>query len=95
MVMNMNNLTGNLGHLLATTGAAIPANRILGRSAYQQGESRKIVGFLSQAVDYLYLWHARRTQRQALMQMGDHQLKDIGISRSDAVHEWQKPFWRV
>lgn len=33
-------------------------------------------------------------QRKMLAQMSDHMLKDIGISRADALHEASKPFWR-
>lgn len=35
-------------------------------------------------------WH----QRQALARLSDHQLRDIGISRSDVEEEVRKPFWR-
>ncbi len=33
-------------------------------------------------------------QRQALRQLTDEQLEDIGISRADAIREANKPFWR-
>lgn len=39
-------------------------------------------------------WHGRWKQRQALMALDDHLLKDIGVSRLDADHEARKPFWR-
>jgi hypothetical protein len=37
---------------------------------------------------------ARARQRRALMALDDHLLKDIGISRADAVREWRKAPWR-
>ncbi|MDX1451343.1 MAG: DUF1127 domain-containing protein [Oleiphilaceae bacterium] len=36
----------------------------------------------------------RRKQRIQLAQLGDAQLKDIGISRSEARIEAAKPCWR-
>jgi uncharacterized protein YjiS (DUF1127 family) len=43
--------------------------------------------------DILFGWHERASQRRALSMLTDHQLKDIGISRADAVREAAKPFW--
>jgi uncharacterized protein YjiS (DUF1127 family) len=39
----------------------------------------------------LYL---RRRQRQLLLSLGDDALKDIGLSRVDALAEGGKPFWQ-
>lgn len=36
----------------------------------------------------------RRRSRYQLMRLDDRMLKDIGISRADALFEGQKPFWR-
>ena len=35
----------------------------------------------------------RRRSRLALMELTDAQLKDIGISRSEAYREANRPFW--
>ena len=35
----------------------------------------------------------RRRSRLALMELSDTQLKDIGISRSEAFREANRPFW--
>jgi uncharacterized protein YjiS (DUF1127 family) len=35
----------------------------------------------------------RRRSRLALMELSDVQLKDIGISRSEAFREANRPFW--
>ena len=36
----------------------------------------------------------RWEQRRTLLEMDDHLLKDIGISRGDALREGRKSFWR-
>jgi len=37
--------------------------------------------------------HARWRQRQALLDLDDHLLADIGVSREQALREARKPFW--
>ena len=37
---------------------------------------------------------SRRRQRQALLELDDRLLADIGITRDQAVGEASKPFWR-
>ena len=39
-------------------------------------------------------WNRRQSTRKALLEMSDHMLKDIGISRADALREGSKAFWR-
>jgi uncharacterized protein YjiS (DUF1127 family) len=39
-------------------------------------------------------WNERIRQRQALAELDDHLLKDIGISRTAAAAEVSQPFWR-
>jgi uncharacterized protein YjiS (DUF1127 family) len=39
-------------------------------------------------------WIERARQRRCLADLSDRSLKDIGISRYDALHEARKPFWR-
>lgn len=38
-------------------------------------------------------WSERSRQRQALSNLDDHHLKDIGLSRAAAMAEARKPFW--
>jgi drug/metabolite transporter (DMT)-like permease/uncharacterized protein YjiS (DUF1127 family) len=40
------------------------------------------------------IWPDRSRQRRALRALDDRQLRDIGITRFDAVNESRKPFWR-
>ncbi len=41
-----------------------------------------------------YIWPDRNRQRRALRDMDPEQLDDLGISRSAALRESRKPFWR-
>jgi uncharacterized protein YjiS (DUF1127 family) len=38
---------------------------------------------------------ARARSRHELMMLSDHDLADMGLTRMDAEHEGDKPFWRV
>ncbi|MFM9849637.1 MAG: DUF1127 domain-containing protein [Hyphomicrobiaceae bacterium] len=38
-------------------------------------------------------WMERSRQRQALSDLDEHQLKDIGLSRAAAMAEARKSFW--
>lgn len=40
------------------------------------------------------IWAERSRQRRALAQLSAYQLKDIGVSRGDAINEISKPFWK-
>ena len=46
----------------------------------------RVVAMIEMAVE-------RRRSRLALLEMSDAQLKDIGISRSEAYREANRPFW--
>ena len=39
-------------------------------------------------------WRRRLRDRRALAAMSDRSLRDIGITRFDALQEAHKPFWR-
>ncbi len=45
-------------------------------------------------IERLELWADRRRERRALMACPDGLLKDVGLSRADALREAEKPFWR-
>jgi uncharacterized protein YjiS (DUF1127 family) len=42
----------------------------------------------------LFDWAERARQRRALLTLDDWVLKDIGLTRADVMHEYDKPFWR-
>ena len=60
------------------------------RMPLRQGGSRGLKLKLRAYVQRLVMW---RTQ-QALLQLSDHMLRDIGVTRADAWAEADKPFWR-
>ena len=41
------------------------------------------------------LWWRRMEDRRTLATMSDQSLRDIGITRCDAMNEASKPFWRA
>ncbi len=45
------------------------------------------------AISTVALWVERGRSRRVLATLDDHQLRDIGISRADALLEGAKPFW--
>jgi uncharacterized protein YjiS (DUF1127 family) len=40
------------------------------------------------------MWIARPRQRRDLAELEDHLLRDIGVSRREALREAAKPFWK-
>jgi uncharacterized protein YjiS (DUF1127 family) len=47
-----------------------------------------------QGARLIALWHRRAQERQELTAMDERDLRDIGLSRLDALREANKPFWR-
>ena len=43
----------------------------------------------------LLTWQDRANERHALASLDAHMLRDIGMSRADALREATKPFWRA
>jgi uncharacterized protein YjiS (DUF1127 family) len=57
--------------------------------------------FVHQGAERLVQWieavsgmFRRRRQRQALLELEDHLLADIGVTRAQAEQEARKPFWK-
>ena len=64
-------------------------------SASRRAAPRKAgMAWVEEAVRILSVWIERVEQRRRLATLPDRLLKDIGISRCDALHEARKPFWR-
>lgn len=51
-------------------------------------------GFLRRILVTLVLWQERAAQRHHLADIGERQLKDVGLTRDDVMREAAKPFWR-
>jgi uncharacterized protein YjiS (DUF1127 family) len=57
--------------------------------------SRDIGPLVNRTAERLSAWQSRSSSsRRRLIELDDQALKDIGISRCDAEHEYRKPFWR-
>jgi uncharacterized protein YjiS (DUF1127 family) len=54
-----------------------------------------VPGIFAQLGETLHLWRKRYQTRHELTQWTDRDLRDVGISWSDIVHEAEKPFWRA
>lgn len=46
-------------------------------------------------IDLFFTWIERVRQRNALYELDDRMLRDIGISRADVSHEIDKSFWQL
>ena len=65
---------------------------LTGRKA-RWGVPQVAAGFLA-LVNTLMAWQEREIERRRLADMSDAGLKDIGMSRGEALREARKPFWR-
>lgn len=63
----------------------------LDRGLGEPGAGRHLFDLIGGAV---VLWLHRSRSRRALLALDDHGLRDIGLSRADALREGRKPFWR-
>jgi uncharacterized protein YjiS (DUF1127 family) len=50
--------------------------------------------WLARTADLLLAWSERARQRRELLSFDDHLLRDIGLTRAEALGEAEKPFWR-
>lgn len=46
------------------------------------------------AIGFIATWMERVRQREALASLDDRMLRDLGITRTEAVRECEKPFWK-
>lgn len=69
-----------------STETTIPAPN----SAFVHEGAERLVGWL-EAISGMF---DRRRQRQALLELDDHLLDDIGLTREQATKEARKPFWK-
>jgi uncharacterized protein YjiS (DUF1127 family) len=51
--------------------------------------------WLARSAGLLLAWSERARQRRDLLRFDDHLLRDIGLTRAEALAEAEKPFWRA
>ena len=59
------------------------------------GEFDNLGSVFHRALSRVFLWQMRASQRRQLAELSADQLRDIGISRAEALAEAAKPFWRT
>ena len=65
------------------------------RAHHGRLDGRGLAARLTQLKDLFALWRRRSYERQALAGLSDLMLRDIGVTRCDALNEASKPFWRA
>lgn len=60
-----------------------------------RGTARWPVGIVRMAIETMLVWADRSRQRRELASMDERALKDIGLTRIDALRESSKPFWHL
>jgi uncharacterized protein YjiS (DUF1127 family) len=63
-------------------------------SATSNGTQAALTSRIKECITLLSRVIARQRQRRALLELDDHLLNDIGVSRGEAIAEGRKPFWR-
>mgnify|MGYP001562199833 CR=1 FL=1 len=58
-------------------------------------EHRRLSNRLTEWAGTFGVWWRRHLERYELAQWPEHDLNDIGRSRSDVTFEVEKPFWRA
>jgi uncharacterized protein YjiS (DUF1127 family) len=53
-----------------------------------------LLPWLYKLIDTTAVWTARWRQRQALVELDEHLLNDIGLSHEQARRDAAKPFWK-
>jgi uncharacterized protein YjiS (DUF1127 family) len=79
---------------MAHISCSSPTCSLSGAAVHGADSRRKDASGLARFVNLLEIWAERLRARRELAEMSDVMLKDIGLSRSDASQEWDKPFWR-
>ncbi|MBF0288404.1 MAG: DUF1127 domain-containing protein [SAR324 cluster bacterium] len=60
----------------------------------QQISLDHVKSVITQMMKTILTWEERNRQRKVLSTLSDYELRDIGISRTNAIVEANKPFWK-
>jgi uncharacterized protein YjiS (DUF1127 family) len=63
--------------------------------SYRQMINHHGSGLWTQVEETIRIWRERMRDRRELAQWTDRDLHDVGLSRSDVIHETEKLFWRA
>ena len=79
------------------TPLGLPPGLTLSRSGRPPGLrlGSGLLAALGRLLDRLFAWQDRAAQRAALARMDERMLKDIGLSRAQALEEAHRPFWQA
>jgi uncharacterized protein YjiS (DUF1127 family) len=61
----------------------------------QPGGRRRAAGLIGRAIETVRVWRARRRGRRELAFLDDRSLRDLAMTRADAVRECRKRFWQT
>ncbi len=63
------------------------------KAGFSGSHAAKRGHFVGRFFSTLCTWQQRVQDRAALASLDDRMLQDIGVSRSEAAREYNKPFW--
>jgi uncharacterized protein YjiS (DUF1127 family) len=75
-------------------GLTLPGEAVGKRSFRQQSASSSSVGGWLRTLGFWIDRSRQRSQLGELAELNSYLLKDIGVSREEAMREAEKPFWR-
>ena len=78
----------------AVGAVTVPFGRGSVASLPGRGFPWRAAAWLRRVRDTVRLWQDRARGREELLRLGEHELRDIGITRVQAEAEANKPFWR-
>ena len=61
----------------------------------QSGIAHRACEYLQSLAKAHRLWRQRSQTRRSLKTLSEQHLSDIGVSRTEAIVEADKPFWRI
>ena len=77
--------------MISSRGGTVPAGARI--SPASEPRQLSVPVLLSRACQLADTWLQRRKGRISLASLTDDQLRDIGVSRSEALREAARPFW--